>query len=45
MRANRTDVSPAERLFQQFLQLDAAEQAEFLSLVNHDSIDSGADRI
>ena len=33
MRANRTDVSPAERLFQQFLQLDAAERAEFLSLV------------
>lgn len=32
-RANRTDVSPAERLFQQFLQLDAAERAEFLSLV------------
>lgn len=32
-RAERTDVRPVERLFQQFLQLDADERAEFLSLV------------
>jgi hypothetical protein len=28
---NRTELSPVERLFEQFLQLDADERTEFLS--------------
>jgi hypothetical protein len=30
-RANRADVSAVERLFEQFLQLDADERTEFLA--------------